>query len=181
MAQLAWEKTNDEALAARLQGRNRQERLKFLVGGALIIGAIVYLILSGTAIGARYFITVEDLVGNPEYVGQTVRVSGAVIGESIVYDPQNLTITFTVAHIPEPFDDLASALHESVNNPNLARMQVRVEGQAKPDLLRHEAQAILTGQMGSDGVFYATELLLKCPSRFEENAPPNHPTDFTGA
>ena len=41
-----------------------------------------------------------------------------------------------------------------------------------PDLLQHEAQAILTGALGVDGVFYASELLLKCPSRFEESTGP---------
>lgn len=179
MAHLAWEKPTSGQLS--LTTRNRGERLKFLIGGVLILIAIAYLILSGTASGARYFITVEDVVSNAEYVGQTVRLSGAVIGESIVYDPESLTITFTIVHIPEPFDDLATALHESVNNPNLPRISVRVEGQPKPDLLRHEAQVILTGKMGDDGVFYASELLPKCPSRFEENAPSNHPTDFLGA
>jgi cytochrome c-type biogenesis protein CcmE len=41
----------------------------------------------------------------------------------------------------------------------------------KPDLLRNEAQAIMTGKMGEDGVFYAEELLLKCPTRYEEYQP----------
>jgi len=29
----------------------------------------------------------------------------------------------------------------------------------------------MTGRMGEDGVFYADELLLKCPSRYEEGVP----------
>jgi cytochrome c-type biogenesis protein CcmE len=35
----------------------------------------------------------------------------------------------------------------------------------------HEAQAIITGKMTSDGVFYADEVLLKCPSKYEEVSP----------
>jgi cytochrome c-type biogenesis protein CcmE len=46
-----------------------------------------------------------------------------------------------------------------------------VEGQPKPDLLRNEAQAIMTGRMGEDGAFHATELLLKCPTKYEEAVP----------
>jgi cytochrome c-type biogenesis protein CcmE len=42
---------------------------------------------------------------------------------------------------------------------------------AKPDLLRGEAQAIMTGKLGDDGVFYADELLLKCPTKYEEAVP----------
>ena len=40
-----------------------------------------------------------------------------------------------------------------------------------PDLLRDEAQAIMTGQFSSDGVFHAEELLLKCPTKYEESVP----------
>jgi cytochrome c-type biogenesis protein CcmE len=39
------------------------------------------------------------------------------------------------------------------------------------DLLRNEAQAIMTGKIGEDGVFYAEELLLKCPTKYEESVP----------
>jgi cytochrome c-type biogenesis protein CcmE len=40
-----------------------------------------------------------------------------------------------------------------------------------PDLLRNEAQAIVTGKLGEDGIFYADELLLKCPTKYEEAVP----------
>jgi cytochrome c-type biogenesis protein CcmE len=132
---------------------------------------VVYLIVSGTASGAQFFITVDELVNDPDYVGQTVRISGAVLGPSIQYDAETLTIEFTMANIPTEFEDLAQALHESVENPNATRIQVVVTNEVKPDLLQHEAQAILTGELGEDGVFYASELLLKCPSRYEEVAP----------
>ena len=50
-------------------------------------------------------------------------------------------------------------------------MDVVVYDEAMPDLLQHEAQAILTGAIDGDGLFTASELLLKCPSRFEEESP----------
>lgn len=168
MAQATWEKTS---AAEQLLLKPNTGRWKFLVGGALILAAIGYLIVSGTLSGARYFITVEDLLNNPTYVGQTVRVSGAVLGDSIVFDEDNMVITFTISNVPQQFDNLAVALHESVTNEDAARITVRVEGQPKPDLLQHEAQAILTGEIDENGVFVATELLLKCPSRFEEAGP----------
>jgi cytochrome c-type biogenesis protein CcmE len=42
---------------------------------------------------------------------------------------------------------------------------------AKPDLLKDEAQAILTGKVGADGIFYASELLLKCPTKYQAAVP----------
>jgi cytochrome c-type biogenesis protein CcmE len=170
MAQATWEKTNSAAEQLR-QRTKSGSRLKFLIGGVLILAAVGYLILSGTATSARYFITVDDVVQNPAYVGQTVRISGAVIGTSIQYDPQTLTINFTMANIPAEFEDLAKTLHESVEDPNVTHLNVVVNNEVKPDLLQNEAQAILTGKLADDGVFYASELLLKCPSRYQEVAP----------
>jgi cytochrome c-type biogenesis protein CcmE len=65
---------------------------------------------------------------------------------------------------------LAEVLHQAVTDPNARRLRVVYTG-VKPDLLRDEAQAILTGRLGEDGVFQASELLLKCPTRYEEEIP----------
>ncbi len=171
-----WEKQAlPEDRKQKVEALNRRgNRVKFLIGGVLILAAVAYLIVSSTLTGARYFITVDEIHNDPALVGETVRISGAVIGDTIVYDEQNLIIDFTISHIPTEFDDLAMALHESVNNPDMARLDVRVENQVKPDLLQHEAQAILTGRLDENGTFHAEELLLKCPSRFEEDGP--HPS-----
>jgi cytochrome c-type biogenesis protein CcmE len=81
-----------------------------------------------------------------------------------------------VAHIPgdnaelDAEGGLAVALHNAASDPNRARIPVIYNG-AIPDLLQHEAQAIMTGHMGDDGVFYADELLLKCPTKYEEAVP----------
>lgn len=164
-----WEKPlAKELLKAQ---RNGRERLKFLIGGVLILAAVAYLVLSGTIAGIQDFVMVEKLINDPAYVGKTVRLSGAVIGETIMYDSKNLVIEFTISNIPDKFDNLAVALQNAVDNPNAARVKVRVENEVKPDLLQHAAQAILTGKLGEDGVFHATELLLKCPTRFEEAHP----------
>ena len=171
MAQATWEKTPSTELAKPASPLGGV-RWKFLVGGLLILGAVVYLIVSGTVGGARYFITVDELMSNSAaYAGQSVRVTGAVIGDTIRYDTENLIIEFTVANIASENEDLGTALHIAVNDPDATRMQVRVENQVKPELLQHEAQAIMTGTMGEDGIFHVSELNLKCPSRFMESQP----------
>ncbi len=167
MAQAAWEKP----VAAQLPPRTSGQRWKYLIGGGLILAAVVYLVISGTLTGAQYFMTVNDLLHNPAYVGQTVRVTGAVIGDSIQYDDKTLLITFTIANVPTSGNDLGVALHNAVSDPSTTRLSVRVENTVKPELLQNEAQAILTGTLGSDGVFHATELNLKCPSKFIESGP----------
>ena len=150
---------------------------KFVIGGILILLAVVFLIWTSTAASAEYFLTVDELnAKGPEVVDKNLRVSGAVIGDSIQYDPQSLTLSFDVAHVPadnlaiESEGGLAEVLHQAVMDPSRSRMKVVYVG-PKPDLLRNEAQAIVTGHLGNDGVFYAEELLLKCPTRYEEAVP----------
>mgnify|MGYP001035787105 FL=1 len=154
-------------------------RAKFILGGVLIIAAVIYLVVTNTSAGAQFFYTVAELQARGETaVGQNVRVSGAVIGDSIIYDPQTLTLQFTVANVPGDNDEieaqggLAAVLHAAVIDPNSARLQVIYYG-VMPDLLRDEAQAIMTGHMEADGIFYvdAEGLLLKCPTKYEEAVP----------
>jgi cytochrome c-type biogenesis protein CcmE len=120
---------------------------------------------------------VEELRTKGDSVaGRELRISGAVIGESIQYDPESLTLSFTVAHVPgdnkeiEAQGGLAEVLHAAVIDQNRPRLEVVYTG-VKPDLLRNEAQAIMTGRMGEDGRFHAQELLLKCPTKYEEAVP----------
>ncbi|GAB4521279.1 MAG: hypothetical protein OHK0046_32460 [Anaerolineae bacterium] len=163
-----WEKPAAQD-RARLTSKT-SGRWKFLVGGILILASVAYLVISSTLAGARFFITVDEVVSDAQYAGKTVRVSGAVLGETIEYDPETLTITFTMSHIPREFDNLAEALNQSVNDPTMTRLTVVVENEVMPDLLQHEAQAIVSGELGADGIFYANELLLKCPSRFDDGS-----------
>jgi len=155
----------------------RAGKMKFILGGALIVAAVIYLIVSSTQAGAQYFYTINELDARAASVtGRELRISGAVIGDTIDYDPQTLNLSFMVAHVPgdnkeiEAQGGLAKALYDAVNDPERSRLQVVYNG-AKPDLLRHEAQAIMTGQLGEDGIFYADELLLKCPTKYEEAVP----------
>ncbi len=153
------------------------KRTKFLIGGLLILAAVIYLIYSSTQANAQYFLTVDELKAKGQsIVGQQVRISGAVIGDSIQYDPQTLTLTFTVAHVPgdnsviDKEGGLAAVLHAAVTDPSRSKLQIVYKG-VKPDLLKNEAQAIMTGHIGQDGVFYADDLLLKCPTKYQEALP----------
>jgi len=152
---------------------------KFLIGGGMILAAVFYLIFSATSASAERFMTVDEMFAEtPEIVGDSLRVTGAVIGDTIQYDPQTLTLTFEIAHAPADFQEieeqggLAKVLYDAVNDPTRARVKVIYIG-VKPDLLRTEAQAIMTGKLDENGVFHANELLLKCPTRYQEALPEN--------
>lgn len=139
---------------------SNSSRAKFLVGGLVILVAVGYLIVSSFGSSAQYFLTVAELrAKGADIIGDDVRISGVVDGDSIVYDAQSLRLEFNVV---DSLDDVSNALHVVYFGP-------------KPDLMQHEAQAIVEGIWQDDGVFYAhnraDSLLLKCPTRYDEEFP----------
>ncbi|MBN1678851.1 MAG: cytochrome c maturation protein CcmE [Anaerolineae bacterium] len=176
MTDIQWEKNS--VLAKRVKD-HRRGRWKFLVAGVIILGAVAYLLFYSTAIGARYYVTVDDLVNDPGMLGKQARVSGAVDGDPVFF-PERNELQFVIANIPNDNDSikeqggLAKVLYTAVNSPDTTRLRVVAHDQEIPDLLQHEAQAILTGKLvqeNGDYVFYASEITLKCPTRYEEDVP----------
>ena len=177
MAELRWEKGN--LLPEQRAAVKRSGRWKFMVAGIVLLAAVAYLLFSSTLIGARYYVTVDDLLTDEEMLGKTVRVSGAVDGDP-VFNVDTQELTFIVANIPNDNDEikeqggLALVLHNAVNDPNVSRMRVVAKEKEIPDLLEHEAQAIMSGTLVyEDGeyVFHADEITLKCPTKYEEDVP----------
>ena len=152
-------------------------KTKFIVAGALIVAAVAYLVISSTGSTASYFLTIEELKAMGDKANdRSVTVSGAVLGDTITYDASLPRVTFTMVQIPGDPDEvkraggLAMVLHAAANDPTAARLEV-VYNDVKPDLLQNEAQAIARGHLGADGRFYADEVLLRCPTRYEEDIP----------
>ena len=161
----------------KAQNTGIRGQFKFIFGGLLILAAVIYLIVSATNANAEYFMTVDELKSKGmSIVGRNLRISGAVVGSTISYDPNSMNLGFDIAQVPgdnaaiEMGGGLAAVLHSAVIDPARARLNVIYNG-PKPDLLRDEAQAIITGHLGDDGAFYADELLLKCPTKYQEAVP----------
>ena len=172
-----WEKS---AVAPEVQrSAARSGRWRFLVLGIALLGAIAYLMFSGTGIGARYYTTVEELLNDQSMWGKKVRISGAVVGEP-VFSAETNELRFVVASVPNDNDaireqgGLALVLHNAVIDPDVPRLQVVAHDKEIPDLLQNEAQAIMAGRLemvDGEPVFYADEISLKCPTKYKESVP----------
>lgn len=127
-----------------------RKKTKFIVGGVVIALAIVYLIYTGIQSSAAYFLTVDELYAKGTAIhNRTVRVSGEVDSETITFNNRDLMLAFDVV------SDSGQRMSVVFNGP-------------KPDQMREGASAILEGKY--DGkIFNAQSLLLKCPSRYDEN------------
>ncbi|MEK6751378.1 MAG: cytochrome c maturation protein CcmE [Chloroflexota bacterium] len=148
----------------------------FIAGFAILGMSGLYLASSSSESSIQYFMTINEVMSKDNMVNKQIRISGAVIGDSIEFDEASGKLTFQIANVPADYAEvekqggLAVVLENAVNDSNRQRIQVVYVGE-KPELLRNMAQAIMTGELHSDGIFYADEILLKCPSRYEEAVP----------
>ncbi|MBE2237202.1 MAG: cytochrome c maturation protein CcmE [Caldilineaceae bacterium] len=131
---------------SKASGKN----LKFLVGGLLLIGLVIALMVQATMSTGAYYMTVSELHGrSASLVGERVRVSGIVVDGSEDWRPREVTLRFAIA------DENGSQLPIVFSGP-------------RPDNFQRAASAIVEGELLPDGSFQAETLLLKCPSRYEE-------------
>jgi len=132
------------------EGKASGKNLKFVLGGLLLIGLIIVLMVQATVSTGAYYMTVSELQGRgASIVGERVRVSGTVVEGSEDWRPQEVTLRFTIA------------------DENGAQLPIVFSG-PRPDNFQRAASAIVEGELLPDGSFQAETLLLKCPSRYEE-------------
>ena len=160
MADTTWTTTNEEALFPA-----KSNRLKFAVGGVLIVAAIVYLVVNAMSGNTQLFKTVGEFhTEESQLVGRDLRIAGFVIGDSIQFtqiDAQTTRLEFDIV--------------DDINNPE-QRLHVVAMNEPKPDTLQHEAQALVEGIANADGEFMVNQggLLLKCPTKYEALDPADH-------
>lgn len=160
MADTTWTNQGD------LLTGTKNNRLKFIVGGVVLLSAIVFLVVNAMSGNTQLYKTVEEFYADQSRLtGRDLRVAGWVVGDTVQFTQIDATTTRLEFDI---VDDL--------NNPNAPRLHVVAMNEPKPDLLQDQAQALVEGSAGQDGIFYANPggLLLKCPTRYEEMDPALH-------
>ncbi|MCI0393372.1 MAG: cytochrome c maturation protein CcmE [Chloroflexi bacterium] len=155
MTEATW--TNQEAVLTE----SRPNRMKFVVAGVLVLAAIVFLVFNAMQNNTQLYVTVGEFYAQQsKFAGRDLRVSGWVMGDSIQFTQIDATTSRLEFDI---VDDIA--------NP-AQRLHVVAMNEPMPDLLQHEAQALVEGH-AENGAFMANQggLFLKCPTRYEELEP----------
>ena len=131
------------------------EKKKFIIGGALIIIAIVFLIVLGLKSGATYYYEVSELLAQePSLAGKTVRVTGEVAPD----------VEHEVGKLRFRIIDTAS------QNTTLT---VVYQGPL-PDTFKAGRDIVVEGKYTSGGVFEATSIITKCPSKYQPEETPGN-------
>ena len=122
------------------------KRTKFIVGAIIVLIAIGFLGYQGFVYSATYYYTVSEFAEQQSsFADKNVRVAGNVTDGTIVRQGTNLKFTMS-------------------DGPN--DLKVVYKG-VIPDTFKAGIQAVVLGKLNSEGIFEATELLAKCPSKYE--------------
>ncbi len=133
-------------------------KLKYIVAGIIVVGALVGLIYSGVRDSMVYFYTPSEVKQKQDEIrGKALRIGGMVVDGSIRWDPQNLLLTFQLTD-------------------GQGTVFVRHKGTA-PDLFKEGAGAVVEGTWTPDGYFRASTIMAK---HSEEYKPPTHPETLEG-
>jgi len=115
---------------------------RFLIGGAIILAALSYMIYGGMQEAIVYFVTPSELKANEHSsADKFLRMGGMVVKGSMQKDLNHLTYRF----------DLTDGT---------ATFPVFFKG-VPPDLFTEGKGAVVEGRIGKDGVFQATMIMAK--------------------
>jgi cytochrome c-type biogenesis protein CcmE len=144
---------NSTILRGTVSSNTANKKIKFIIGGVAILALIIYLIVSAVSSAGSYYREVgEVLAQQPALTGKPLRVSGNVVQESIQYDAPTLSLSFMIS---DPKDAGQ-------------RLPIHFHGVQPDQIGREGASAIVEGKLLPGGTVEANNLLLKCPSRYEE-------------
>ena len=121
---------------------------RYLIGGivlALIAGYLFYLSFGSSV---SYYVTVSEFFSRgTELYDTNVRVAGKIADSPVDWNADDLQLRF---NITEGGDTLSVVYHG-----------------AKPSSFQTGFDILVEGKYSSDGVFRASQLIMKCPSKYE--------------
>lgn len=130
------------------EGSVKKVKGKFVIGGLILVIAMGYLFYVLLDNSLSYYVTVSELLedGSNKY-GESVRVGGTIAEGSLEWDPAKPELRFAL-------------IDEG------ARLPIFYEG-VMPDSFAAGKDIVIEGKYNPDGIFYAQDLILKCPSKYD--------------
>ncbi len=121
---------------------------KLLLGAFIILGALGAYIITSVNATQQYFVTLSELQAKGDLAfRESVRVGGNLAPDSTHINTKAVTAQFTLT-----------------DGTNV--LPVAYQG-VLPDTFEKSTQVIAEGKLGTDGVFHASLVLAKCPSKYD--------------
>lgn len=123
--------------------------LKFMIGGVVVVLVIAVLIATSFSGSTSDYLTIAEVRALGPEQNRNSRVTGAIVPDTVNWDTRDLHLTFEI-------EDGTGTLPISYHGP-------------QPDMLVDAVEAVVIGKYDPAAQeFKAEELLMKCPSKYEE-------------
>ena len=134
----------------------RSNRTRFIIVATVVVLALAFMIWTAFGENTRYFLTVSEFNSKTEiHDGQMVRVSGTLVEGSFERGDKSTTSHFQLTD-------------KEGQSAGLELLLAQYEG-VLPDLFFNpHSEIILEGSVAGGGVFHASEILVKCPSKYQD-------------
>ena len=124
-------------------------KFKFMVGGVVVVAVIAVLIATSFGGSTSEYLTIAEAKSLGQDQARSSRVAGAIVPDSVNWSTEDVHLTFQIT-------DETGTLPISYRGP-------------KPDMLVDAVEAVVVGKYDPAAqAFEAEELLMKCPSKYEE-------------
>lgn len=122
---------------------------KLYFGIVVVVLAFSYLMFTGFNNSTAYYLTVDEILASSPG-DKYIRVAGKLVGQSVQWDAKKIELSFRIKS--EKTEETIKVLYKGV----------------KPDNFIHDVGIIVEGKFSVEKVFLADKLLVKCPSKYEE-------------
>jgi cytochrome c-type biogenesis protein CcmE len=140
--------------------KRRGSRVILVAGSIVILSGFGYLLYGGLGSNVVYFLTPSEIVAKGEKViDSPVRLGAEVLPGSVKWNAEKLDLRFVMTDLK-------------------TQIEVHSTG-APPQMFRDGQGVVVEGKLGRDGVFQATNLMVKHSNEYK--APPaGHPQQNVG-
>ena len=126
------------------------KKKRYWIGGLIVLLAIGFLGFKAFAGAATYYYQVNEILAKGSAVyGQTVKVEGTVVDGSIDRESAGRLLKF------------------SISSADGKQSLPVVYSGVVPDTFNAGNDAVVEGTLGKDGIFQATLLMTKCPTKYQ--------------
>ena len=121
---------------------------RYIVGGIILLLVLGYLSYIGLGSSVTYYVTVSEFKARgTELYNTDVRVAGEIADNPIDWNAEDIELRFTITEGGET-------------------MKVIYQG-VQPSGFKPGSNILVEGKYHSDGVLWASQLIMKCPSKYE--------------
>jgi cytochrome c-type biogenesis protein CcmE len=121
--------------------KRRHKRIAFILAGLAGLGIAAALVLNAFQNNLVFFFSPSQVAAKTAPIGRTFRIGGLVEKDSLKRDNDGLTVRFTVTDTAQSIPIVYKGI--------------------LPDLFKEGRGCVAQGRVGSDGVFYADQVLAK--------------------